>query len=132
NVPGIASFVTAAKEMLENLDAEARRAQQLKVTLVQALKAIFPYLVVEGHPEEQLPHHLGLRIPGMEGQYALLELNRLGIAISSGTACQVGWQHPSPTLLALGRSKEEAYQFMRITLGALTTEEEIKQTIKAF
>lgn len=132
NVPGIASFVAASDEVMATMEREAERALQLKEKLVQALKDIFPNLVVEGHPEERLPHHLGFRIPGMDGQYALLELNRLGIAISSGSACQVGLKQPSPTLLAMGRSQEEAYQFIRLTLGRPTTETEINQTIHAF
>lgn len=132
NVPGIAAFVTAAQEIHATMGSEAKRYRGLSEKLVIEIKDVFPAIVVEGHPLHRLPHHLGLRIPGMEGQYALLELNRQGIAISTGTACQLGQQNPSKTLLAIGRSKQEAYEFIRITLGHLTTEKDIEETIQAF
>ena len=43
----------------------------------------------------------------------MLECNRRGIAISTGSACQVGKQEPSKTMLAIGKTYEEAKQYVR-------------------
>ena len=43
----------------------------------------------------------------------MLECNRHGIAISTGSACQVGKQEPSKTMLAIGKTYEEAKQYVR-------------------
>jgi len=39
---------------------------------------------------EQYPGIIGLRVKGLEGQWLMLECNRRGFAISTGSACQVG------------------------------------------
>ncbi|MGO4887425.1 IscS subfamily cysteine desulfurase [Anaerobacillus sp. MEB173] len=129
NVPGIASFVTAAQEICNHLDKESLRLVGLREQLYETLSKEFPRVILEGHPTNRLPHHLGLRISGMEGQYAMLECNRYGLAISTGTACQIGQTSPSKALLALGRSKQEAIEFIRISLGRFTTEEDINEAL---
>jgi cysteine desulfurase len=55
----------------------------------------------------------------------MLELNRMGVAVSSGSACSAGKHAPSHVLMAMGRSQDEAHQSVRISLGSTTTEEEI-------
>lgn len=61
----------------------------------------------------------------------MLECNRHGIAISTGSACQVGKQEPSKTMLAIGKTYEEAKQYVRFSFGRHTTEEHIDTTIHA-
>lgn len=132
NVPGVAAFVAAAKETLERMEADAKHCRALRDRLLAGLRGQGWNVVLEGHPAERLPHHLALRFPGIEGQYLLLELNRHGIAISTGTACQAGSQLPSQTMLAIGRTKQEADEFIRVTVGRQTTSEEIERTLAVF
>jgi cysteine desulfurase len=67
----------------------------------------------------------------MEGQYAMLELNRRKIAVSTGSACKAGQQEPSKALMAIGRTADQAHELVRITLGRETTREEITTLAKA-
>jgi cysteine desulfurase len=97
--------------------------------LLHAIAAKQLPVTVEGHPDFRLAHIIGLSIAGYEGQLVMLECNRAGIAISTGSACQVGLQAPSRTMLAVGKTPEEAKQFIRISLGAATTEAEIDQFV---
>jgi cysteine desulfurase len=57
----------------------------------------------------------------------MLECNREGFAISTGSACQVGMQSPSKTMQALGISNEKAKEFIRISFGRSTTIEEVQK-----
>jgi len=59
----------------------------------------------------------------------MLECNRYGFAISTGSACQVGKQAPSRTMIAIGKEVEEAKQFVRISLGKPTTKEQLDQFV---
>lgn len=131
NLPGIAGFVTAAKETLQTMDMEMERTRQMTTKLLNGIKEKGWNVVLEGHPITRLPHHLGLRLVGMEGQYAMLELNRKGIAISTGTACLAGENKPSETMQAIGKTFLEANEFIRITVGKLTTDEDIDTVIIA-
>ena len=67
---------------------------------------------------------------GIEGQYTMLECNRHGIAISTGSACQVGKQEPSKTMLAIGKTYEEAKQYV-LLFRTTNNERSIDTTIHA-
>jgi cysteine desulfurase len=129
NVPGIASFVTAAQQICDNLITEQARLKQLRQYFTSLVYEKGLPITIEGHPKTHLPNIIGLCVHGVEGQYTMLECNRHGIAISTGSACQVGKQAPSRTMLAIGKEKEEAKQFVRISLGKFTTAAEIDQLV---
>ena len=52
-------------------------------------------------------------------------LDMEGICASSGSACSSGSLEPSPVLLALGRTPQEARSGLRLTLGRDNTMEEV-------
>ncbi|WP_096201443.1 IscS subfamily cysteine desulfurase [Bacillus sp. FJAT-45350] len=127
NVPGAAAFAAAVEEIMPTVREESERLKQLRLTFLSLLNK--EKVVLEGHPDNRLPHHLGLRVKGIEGQYVMLECNRKGIAISTGSACKVGQSAPPASLLAVGRSTQEAHEFIRLTFGKTTTEQHIVKTV---
>ncbi|KFN01436.1 beta-eliminating lyase family protein [Bacillus clarus] len=131
NVPGIAAFLTAAEHILKKQTEESVRFKQLRSYFLDQFQALPLEITVEGHSTACLPHIIGVTIKGIEGQYTMLECNRRGIAISTGSACQVGKQEPSKTMLAIGKTYEEAKQYVRFSFGQQTTKEQIDTTIHA-
>lgn len=132
NVPGIAAFITAAEEIFPIMNNEQERFTDLRRKLMDGIQGKAWKISEVGPANNRLEHIIGLSVAGIEGQYIMLECNRYGVAISTGSACSVGMQKPSKTLLAIGKSKEEAKQFIRLSLGKLTTETEIEETIAIF
>ena len=63
---------------------------------------------LNGHHDTRLPNTLNITLPGMRGESIVLEMDRLGICFSSGSACHSGSSEPSLALLAMGLSEEEA------------------------
>jgi cysteine desulfurase len=61
----------------------------------------------------------------IEGESILLNLDMLGIAASTGSACTSTSLEPSHVLLAIGLSHEIAHGSLRLTLGRWTKEEDI-------
>ena len=59
---------------------------------------------------------------GIEGQWVLLECNRKGFAISTGSACHSGMLAPASSMTALGYTGKKAKEYFRISLGRDTTE----------
>jgi cysteine desulfurase len=55
----------------------------------------------------------------------MLECNRLGFAISTGSACQLGLQSPAKVTQALGLTAGEAKEFIRISFGHSTSLEDV-------
>lgn len=79
-----------------------------------------------------LPSILNLYFPGCEGQTLLLLLDRQGVAVSLGSACEAGSSEASHVLLALGCGDEEAASSVRISMGPMTSEDEIETTVAIF
>lgn len=126
NVPGIASFVTAIQRT-KNIDDLHANFTVLRETLLSKLKRhseTFTIYEADGETK-QLPQIVGLRIHQMEGQLVMLELNRQGFSISTGSACQVGQQTSSKAMLALDVTPERAREFIRISFGDTTTVESV-------
>ena len=83
------------------------------------------YLI--GHRWRRLPGHICLGFDGLEGEAIklLLELDKQGIAISSGSACSaIHAGQPSHVLAALGFDPLKARGSLRISLGRFNTMEE--------
>lgn len=129
NVPGITAFTIAASQMFLEQDTEMQRCQQLQQLFINSIDQT--KIILEGHPTNRLAHHLCLRIKGIEGQYIMLECNRRGIAISTGSACKVGQTSPSRAMTETGKTLDEAREMIRISFGRETTEEHIRYTVAA-
>ncbi|WP_044892892.1 IscS subfamily cysteine desulfurase [Bacillus alveayuensis] len=126
DVPGICSFVTAFKDFYNQREKYHQHFTHLRQLFIHEIKKRDMNITVINHDcHNQLPHIIGIIMNQMEGQYAMLELNRKGIAVSTGSACQAGMQSPSPTLLSIGYDTEKARQFIRISFGIKTTEADI-------
>ncbi|MNW30626.1 putative cysteine desulfurase NifS [compost metagenome] len=76
-------------------------------------------------PVRLVPHIAGFYYYGYEAQYVMLECNRKGISVSTGSACASGYQEPSPSITALAGPPENALHFLRMSMGRTTTAEDI-------
>lgn len=125
NVPWIvglgAACVLAASE---GLDAYATRVGPLRDRLHELLATAIPGLVLNGHPEHRLPNTLNVSVPGMLGRRILEACPE--VAASTGSACHEGEDVASGVLGAMGVPLEVALGALRLTLGLLTTAEEIE------
>ncbi len=129
NVSAMAAFATATKEAGEKMKDEYDRISNLSKAFVSGLEKLDYELVVEGSSAQRSPYILGIRFPGMEGQFFMLECNQAGLAISTGSACQVGSELPNRTMKALGRTDEEAREFVRFSFGNNVKEDDLEKII---
>lgn len=60
----------------------------------------------------------------------MIKLDMRGICVSTGSACSSGASKPSPVLLSMGLSEEEAASCVRFTFGRENTEKEVKSAVK--
>jgi len=130
-VPIIAGFGIAAELAAEELPTEMCRLEKLRDRLFTQLAGI-PRLVTTGHLQKRLPHHVSFTFlsdrPEITGKTLVRQLNLAGIGISSGSACHSGKTMPSPVLLAMGYTEQEALGGIRLTLGKQTTVADIDWT----
>jgi cysteine desulfurase len=123
NVAGIVGFASALKKTQDIRSEEAYRLAGLRDGLLAAIRKTLPEVVINGDLKRRLPNNINLTIPGAEGEGMVLYLDNAGFLTSTGSACSSGSLDPSHVLLAIGRSKSEADQSLRLTLGRETTAE---------
>jgi cysteine desulfurase len=126
NVPAIAAMTVAAQKIIASLPDDQYNYRLLRSALTDALGPIKEKIkIFQADESSQLPNILGLRISGIEGQWMMLECNRLGFAISTGSACQIGMQSPAKVTQSLGLTAAEAKEFIRISFGHSTSIQDV-------
>jgi cysteine desulfurase len=61
----------------------------------------------------------------VDAEELLIALDREGIAASAGSACASGATEPSHVLLSIGRTRRQARESVRFSLGYSTTDADI-------
>jgi len=128
DVPGVVSFAAAAREQDQKREENFEYVQNLKTRFMDRVRSRCGDTIrFEGDPDKSSPYICGLRVQGMEGQFAMLQCSQKGVGVSTGSACQINEQKPSATMLAMGYEPEEAKQFIRISFDPATTTDEINK-----
>jgi cysteine desulfurase len=125
-IVGLGAACVAAKRDLQQLAAQLTGLRDL---LFMRLSAKVPQLRLNGHRTLHVPGALNVSFPGVSGTALLAKTPEL--AASTGSACHDGHDDPSPVLLAMGLSAEQARGAVRLTLGRSTTEDEIERAAAA-
>ena len=131
NVANAAAFAVAAELAVAEREAEATRLTALRDALVTGVRAAVPDATLNGDPAYRLPGNAHLSFPGAQGDSLLLMLDLVGVAVSTGSACQAGIPDPSHVLLAMGRDADAARSVLRVTLGRESTSGDVDAFIAA-
>lgn len=132
DVPSIVSFSVAGQLAMKERETKTDQYASLRSRFVERLHEELPQVRVIANENDQLQHIIGLVFPKVEGQYVMLECNKRRIHVSTGSACQVGMQSPSRTLLSIGMDETKAKQLVRISFGKETSETHLMQCIDVF
>ncbi|GCF10100.1 cysteine desulfurase NifS [Dictyobacter arantiisoli] len=128
NIAGIVGTATALKLAYEEMPQKTPRIQALRDRLIEGILQI-PRSRLTGHPTDRLPNNASFAFEGVEGESILLNLDMLGVAASTGSACTSGSVDPSHVLIAIGLPPEWSHGSLRLTLGKNNTEEEVDTII---
>ena len=132
NVAMVVGLARAAELVLEEREAECSRLEALRDELERALVARIPDASVHGRGGPRAPHILNLSVPGTDSESLLMALDMQGVACSAGSACQSGSITPSHVLLAMGVRADLASAAIRMSLGSLTTGEDVRRVAELF
>jgi cysteine desulfurase len=130
NVPAIVGLGEAARLARERLPQAEPRLRSLRDALHAALVAGVPGLELNGDPEHRLPNTLNISFPRASGR-ALLAAAAGDVAASLGSACHAESEAVSGVLAAMGIGYERAVGAVRLSVGAYTTEEEVRHAGRA-
>lgn len=125
NVPYIVGLATALRLAYEEADEANARIARLRDKLIAGVLERIPDSQLSGHPSRRLPNNASFLFKYIEGESILLNLDAMGVAASSGSACTSGSLEPSHVLMAMGFPHEIAHGSLRLTLGKENTDEDI-------
>jgi cysteine desulfurase len=111
----------------------AEAARPAEVERLAALRERFEHVVRREHPRARvhgaeaprLANTTNVCLPGVDAETVLIALDLEGFAVSVGAACASGAMRPSPVLLAMGVSVEDARASIRISFGRDTTDADV-------
>ena len=131
NVAGIVAMGKSFQILKEGMQEEVAETRRLRDRFEKGLFGRIPELVLNGHPTQRLPNTVNISFRFVEGEAMLLNLDMMGIACSSGSACTSGSLEASPILLAMGADPTDAQGALRFSLGRGNTEEDIDYAVDA-
>lgn len=131
NVAAAVGFATALTLSAAAQPAQLERVVALRDRFIGAVLAGVPGALLTGHPQERLPSVASFCFPGTSGESVLLELERLEIVCSSGSACAAGSDAASPVLLAMGITEEVAHTAVRFSFDSTVSADELEQAAEA-
>ena len=131
NTVAIVGFAEACKICKREMKKESKRLTKLRDKLIKGVLEKIELSYLNGHPKKRLSNNINFSFSFIEGESLIIQLDLLGIAASTGSACSSEKLEPSHVFLAIGLKPQEAHGSLRLTLGRWTTEKEINYTLKA-
>ncbi len=134
NVPAVAAFAKAvAVDTAEEKARRQARYYHFKQRIVNGLRENGVDFAINGEIKpDNLNHVLNIWFKGISTYVMQTDLDLAGIAVSGGSACTAGSIEPSHVLTAMfGPDSPRISQSIRISFGALNTDEDIDKLIAA-
>jgi cysteine desulfurase len=131
DVAGAAAFAVAAELAESEREAEAVRLSALRDRMIAGIRQLVPSAELLGDAVDRLPGNAHVLFPGASGDALLFLMDRAGVAVSTGSACQAGVPEPSHVVLAMGREQSEARSVLRLTLGRTSTARDVDALLAA-
>ncbi len=128
NVAGIVGMGQALEMAVESLDFENGSVRRLRDRLEDEVLKLDDVFVV-GSRDERTPNTILVSVKGIEGEAMLWDLNKNGIAASTGSACASEDLESNPVMEAIGAEADLAHTALRLSLSRFTTQEEIDYTV---
>ncbi|MBC7843875.1 MAG: cysteine desulfurase [Gemmatimonadaceae bacterium] len=132
NVAFAVGLAVAAELQLAERERECARLCVMRDALQSAIMARVPDAVVHGAGATRAPHILNISVPGTDSESLLMALDLAGIAASGGSACQSGSVTPSHVLSAIGVSRSLAGAAVRLSVGKMSTDDDIARVGEVF
>ena len=137
NVAGILAMVAAAEEreraFREDPEGILRR-QVVRDAWIDRLRAAVPGVEVLGGDQPRLWNTVSVLMPPAADcrRRWVVRLDRLGFAVSTGSACSSGKEVPSPVLESMGYPPEAGDRMIRVSAGWETPSEAWESLLEAF
>jgi cysteine desulfurase len=128
NVPYIVGLGKACEIAERDLEKNVVHMKTMRDRLFEGLKGKLHDIRLNGHPEKHIPNTISVGLPNIDASFLLSEMT--GIAASAGSACHAGSSTASSVLGSMGVPQKYAMGTIRLSVGKMTTEDEIDRSIE--
>jgi cysteine desulfurase len=130
NVAGIVGMGKAAELATTEMKDEGNRLTRIRDKLVKGLTEGVDHAYLNGHPTKRVPNIANVRFSFVEGESMILNLDMIGVSVSSGSACTSKKLEPSHVLTGIGLKHEEAHGSLQFSLGKSNTESDADYVVE--
>lgn len=125
DVPAVAGAAAALEYACAVREEENLRIAALRDAFAEKVLSSVTDVIYNGpsNGAERLPNNANFTFGNVAGNLLYL-LDLEGVCASNGSACSAGSSEPSRTLLAIGRSEQEAMASVRFTFGRYSAEQD--------
>ena len=131
NVSAIVGMGKAIEIANKGLIQYQKQMCYLRDKAIEEILKSIPNAKLNGHAVDRLPGNVNITFNGIEAESMILKLDKMGFAVSSGSACASGSTEPSHVLKAIGLSHEMAQCSLRFTFGTENNIRDVEELVKA-
>ncbi|MCL2155776.1 MAG: cysteine desulfurase NifS [Leptospirales bacterium] len=129
NTSGIIGIGAAAELAIAHLK-DIPHVEKLRDKLQNNILKTIKTSTVNGMNSPRMPNTLNVSFEFIEGESILLYLDKVGVYVSTGSACSSGSLEPSHVLRAMDIPFSKIHGSIRFSLSRYTTEDEIDYTLQ--
>lgn len=127
NVPGIVGMGMAAN--LAKAYIVSNHLRERRDYFINRIINEIPMSYINGDVNKRLPNNINVRFDKIDAESLLVLLGQHGICASVGSACTTGQAEPSHVLMAIGLTREQAHNSLRITISEDITIEDMDYSV---
>ncbi len=131
NVAAIVGLGHACRLAKTRIDEVRRTVGGLRDRLERSVLSRIAEANINGCVEHRLPNTSNISFDGVDGQMLAINLDLMGIAVSTGSACQAESHEPSYVLTAMGLDEQRATSCIRFSLSHENTADEVDRVVNA-
>ncbi|SDX01461.1 cysteine desulfurase family protein [Paenibacillus sp. PDC88] len=130
NMAGIVGFATAVELAASHMEERTAHDLELRSVFLEELSKEVGEgeFVLNGHPEQVLPHIVNVSFPSVKTETMLMNLDVEGVACASGSACTSGSLTRSHVLEAMQLPEEIMDSAIRFSFGLGNTKKDLVYT----
>jgi cysteine desulfurase len=129
SVAAIVGFGKACALAGERLVADAARVEALRSSFEAAIGDRIQGASVNGWNVPRLPNTSNICFEGVDGEILAINLDLLGVAVSTGAACSSADNEPSHVLIAMGQSRLQARSSVRFSFGRGNSRDDVDRAV---
>lgn len=130
NVSLIAGFAEALGLVHLTREKESARLIVLRDYFIDKISEEISGVELNGDRTERLPNNINVSIDGIDNELLVIQLDSVGVACSTRSACKVSDEKGSHVIISLGKEEKKAKESIRFSLGRNTTKSDINYAIK--